>query len=88
MTGPTTTPTPSARAARAHRRGLATRIVVAAGFGALLLALMWSGPGWAQWAATAVAFVTALAVLAVGEVGWEQTVATARSAGLVARPHA
>lgn len=43
------------------------------------------GPGWAHWAALLTAVAAALAVLVAGALGWEQTVATAEAAGLVAR---
>ncbi len=88
MTGPTQTP-PRRRGIHHGERthGIPpVRIALAGGFWVLLLAVMLTGPQWAQWTATLAAFATAFVLIVLGEVGWERTVASARRAGLVAPP--
>ena len=90
MTGSTETSTRTAADVapgllRGRLGGLSAKIALACGFWVILLAVMHAGPSWASWAASSVAFVTALAVLLAGELRWERTVATAQTSGLVAQ---
>jgi hypothetical protein len=93
MTAPVANPTPtSADAARDRRHADERRIALGAIItlaGACSLVLVNAshvGSAWMHWAASPVALTAALTVVVAGELGWEQTVATARAAGLVAPP--
>jgi hypothetical protein len=59
---------------------------LAVGAALVLLADPQSGPGWLHWGASLMTMAAACAVLAVGQLSWEQTVASAHAAGLVAGP--
>jgi len=88
MTGSTDTPDPAA-AGTAHgdrRRRLGTAIAVAGAVWLILLAVSQAGPPWLDGVASAAAVATAMVVLLAAELGWERTVATAQSAGLVEPP--
>lgn len=74
-----------------HDRNAATQRIWCGALLALtgsLAILMLATPGAAPavyWAASSVALLTALAVVAAGECAWERIVANARAAGVVAR---
>ena len=61
------------------------RIALAATFAALLLGVVYVSGDWGHVIATTAGFVTAIALIGAGVVGWERQVSTARSAGLVER---
>jgi len=85
---PAQTPTdagPDGPHAGRRRIALGAIIALAGGCSLVLLNAIDLGPAWVHGAASLVALTAALAVLVVGELGWQQTVATAQAAGLVAR---
>jgi hypothetical protein len=59
---------------------------LAVGAALVLLADPQSGPGWLHWGASLMTMAAACAVLAAGQLSWEQTVASAHAAGLVTGP--
>lgn len=73
----------TSRPARHPRRYIAALAAVTA-LSVIVLSLPHLGPDWAHWTTTAAAFITAFAMLFTGELGWERTVASAQSDGLVA----
>ena len=85
---PAQTPTdagPDGPLAGRRRIALGAIIALAGGCSLVLLNAIVLGPACVHGAASLVALTAALAVLVVGELGWQQTVATAQAAGLVAR---
>lgn len=84
---PTQTPADAAPdSPHAGRRRVASGAMVALA-GACSLVLLNAipvGPARVHWAASLVALAAALALLVAGKLGWEQTVANAQAAGLVA----
>ena len=85
MTGLTDPSRPAAASAPGHRRRrLGTAVAAAGALCLVLLATGHAGPPWLEGVTSAAAVVTATAVLLAAELGWERTVATAQSAGLVA----
>ena len=65
----------------------AIRLTLAGIFTALLLGVVYASGDWADVIASTAGFATAVALLGAAVVGWERVVTTARSAGLVERPH-
>jgi peptidoglycan/LPS O-acetylase OafA/YrhL len=88
MTAVVPSPTPAAEATfdspRARRHALGAMIGLAGGCALVLLADPQSGPGWVHWGASLMTLAAACAALAVGQLSWEHTVATARADDLVA----
>ncbi len=70
---------------RSSRRA-ALAVIFAVTVGVLLLALPGAHSAWAYWTASASALVGALALVVVGERIWDQMLASARAAGVVAPP--
>lgn len=82
----TSDPAAANRAPGDRRHRLGTAVAVAGALWLILLAVSQAGPPWAQGVSSVAAVVTAMVVLLAAELGWERTVATAESAGLVAPP--
>ncbi|MEV3902359.1 hypothetical protein AB0K11_08535 [Mycobacterium sp. NPDC050551] len=65
------------------RHNPAARTALAAAFMAMLLAVVYATGQWANVVASLAGFATAITLIAVGMIGWERIVGSARSAGLI-----
>lgn len=65
------------------RSTLAARTALAAAFMVMLLAVIYATGQWAHVVASLAGFATAITLIAVGMIGWERVVGSARSAGLI-----